>query len=361
MIMVPIKEALTFDDVTLAPKYSEILPSEVDTKTELSKNLTLKIPLLSSAMDTVTESKMAIAIAKAGGIGIIHRNLEIKKQIKEIKKVKAKKLLVGAAVGAGNNELKRAEAILNENVDLIVVDTAHGHSKKVAEIIKEIKSKKSLKTTLCAGNVATKEAAQFLIKLGVDVIKVGIGPGSICTTRLVAGIGVPQLSAILEARKGIKNNKTKIISDGGIKYSGDIAKALAAGADAVMIGSLFAGTLEAPGKLIKKKGSLYKNFRGMGSVGAMNKGSADRYFQKKQKDSSKYVPEGVEGLVKFKGDVGKIIYKLIGGLKSSMGYLGSKKVINLRNKPNFIKITKAGFYESMVHNVDEVKKDSNYP
>jgi IMP dehydrogenase len=361
MIMVPIKEALTFDDVTLAPKYSEILPSEVDTKTELSKNLTLKIPLLSSAMDTVTESKMAIAIAKAGGIGIIHRNLEIKKQIKEIKKVKAKKLLVGAAVGAGNNELKRAEAILNENVDLIVVDTAHGHSKKVAEIIKEIKSKKSLKTTLCAGNVATKEAAQFLIKLGVDVIKVGIGPGSICTTRLVAGIGVPQLSAILEARKGIKNNKTKIISDGGIKYSGDIAKALAAGADAVMIGSLFAGTLEAPGKLIKKKGSLYKNFRGMGSVGAMNKGSADRYFQKKQKDSSKYVPEGVEGLVKFKGDVGKIIYKLIGGLKSSMGYLGSKKVINLRNKPNFIKITKAGFYESMVHNVDEVKKDSKYP
>jgi len=359
--MVPIKEALTFDDVTLAPKYSEILPSEVDTKTELSKNLTLKIPLLSSAMDTVTESKMAIAIAKAGGIGIIHRNLEIKKQIKEIKKVKAKKLLVGAAVGAGNNELKRAEAILNENVDLIVVDTAHGHSKKVAEIIKEIKSKKSLKTTLCAGNVATKEAAQFLIKLGVDVIKVGIGPGSICTTRLVAGIGVPQLSAILEARKGIKNNKTKIISDGGIKYSGDIAKALAAGADAVMIGSLFAGTLEAPGKLIKKKGSLYKNFRGMGSVGAMNKGSADRYFQKKQKDSSKYVPEGVEGLVKFKGDVGKIIYKLIGGLKSSMGYLGSKKVINLRNKPNFIKITKAGFYESMVHNVDEVKKDSKYP
>ena len=361
MIMVPIKEALTFDDVTLAPKYSTILPSEVDTKTELSKNLILKIPLLSSAMDTVTESKMAIAIAKAGGIGVIHRNLEIKKQIKEIKKVKAKKLLVGAAVGAGNNELKRAEAIINENVDLIVVDTAHGHSKKVAEIIKVIKNKKSLKTTLCAGNVATKEAAKFLIKLGVDVIKVGIGPGSICTTRLVAGIGVPQLSAILETKKGIKNNKTKIISDGGIKYSGDIAKALAAGADAVMIGSLFAGTVEAPGKLIKKKGNLYKNFRGMGSVGAMNKGSADRYFQKKQKDSSKYVPEGVEGLVKFKGDVGKIIYKLIGGLKSSMGYLGSKRVINLRNKPIFMKITKAGFYESMVHNVDEVKKDSKYP
>ena len=360
MIMGPIKEALTFDDVTMTPKYSEVLPSEVDTSINLSKNLILKIPLLSSAMDTVTESKMAIAIAKAGGIGIIHRNLDIKKQISEIKKVKAKKLLVGAAVGAGPLELKRADAILKEKVDLIVVDTAHGHSKKVAEIIKKIKRKKDKKTSLCAGNIATSEAAKFLIKLGVDVIKVGIGPGSICTTRLVAGIGMPQLSAILEVKKGIKNKKVKLISDGGIKYSGDIAKALAAGADAVMIGSLFAGTSEAPGKLIKKKGKLYKNFRGMGSVGAMNKGSADRYFQKKQRDTSKYVPEGVEGLVKFKGDVGNIIYKLVGGLKSSMGYLGSKKIINLRNKPNFIKITKAGFYESMVHNVDEVKKDSKY-
>ena len=358
--MIPIKEALTFDDVTMAPKYSEVLPSEVDTSTQLSSNLSLKIPLLTSAMDTVTEGKMAIAIAKAGGIGVIHRNLHIKKQIEEIKKVKKLKLLVGAAVGAGPQELKRAEAIIKEEVDLIVVDTAHGHSKKVAEIIKIIKKKKTNKITLCAGNVATAEAAKFLIKLGVDIIKVGIGPGSICTTRLVAGIGVPQLSAILEVKKGVKNKKTKIISDGGIKYSGDIAKALAAGADAVMIGSLFAGTMETPGKLIKKNGKLYKSFRGMGSVGAMNKGSADRYFQKKQKDISKYVPEGVEGFVKFKGDVTNIIYKLIGGLKSSMGYLGAKKIVNLKNKPNFVKITKAGFYESMVHNVDEVKKDSKY-
>ena len=358
--MVPIKEALTFDDVTMAPKYSEVLPSDVDTNTQLSKYLSLKIPLLTSAMDTVTESKMAIAIAKAGGIGVIHRNLEIKKQIEEIKKVKKQKLLVGAAVGAGPLELKRAEAILKEKVDLIVVDTAHGHSKKVAQIIKIIKKKKTNKTTLCAGNIATAEAAKFLIKLGVDVIKVGIGPGSICTTRLIAGIGVPQLSAILEVKKGVKNNRTKIISDGGIKYSGDIAKALAAGADAVMIGSLFAGTKETPGKLIKKNGKLFKSFRGMGSVGAMNKGSADRYFQKKQKDLSKYVPEGVEGFARYKGDVKSIIYKLIGGLKSSMGYLGAKKVPNLKNKPNFIKITKAGFYESMVHNVDEVTKDNKY-
>ena len=358
--MDPIKEALTFDDVTMAPKYSEVLPSEVDTSTKLSNNLTLKIPLLSSAMDTVTESKMAIAIAKAGGIGVIHRNLNIKNQIEEIRKVKKQKLLVGAAVGAGPLELKRAEAILKENIDLIVVDTAHGHSKKVAEIIKVIRKMKTKKTTLCAGNIATAEAAKFLIKLGVDIVKVGIGPGSICTTRLVAGIGVPQLSAIIEVKKGVKNNKTKIISDGGIKYSGDIAKALSAGADAVMIGSLFAGSLETPGKLIKKNGKLYKSFRGMGSVGAMNKGSADRYFQTKQKDASKYVPEGVEGFVKYKGDVKTIIYKLIGGLKSSMGYLGTKKVILLKDKPNFVKITKAGFYESRVHNVDEVKSESKY-
>ncbi len=316
--MVPIKEALTFDDVTLAPKYSEILPSEVNTSIQLTSHLKLKIPLLSSAMDTVTESKMAIAISNAGGIGVIHRNLDIKKQIIEIKKVKKKKLLVGAAVGAGPNEFDRVKAIIKEGVDLIVVDTAHGHTKKVGEIIKYIKKFKNNKIALCAGNIATSEAAKFLIKLGVDIIKVGIGPGSICTTRLVAGIGVPQLSAILSVRNGLRNKNIKIISDGGIKYSGDLAKAFAAGADAVMIGSLFAGTDETPGKLIKKNGKLFKSFRGMGSVGAMNKGSADRYFQRKQKDLSKYVPEGVEGFVKYKGDVGSIIYKLIGGLRSSM-------------------------------------------
>ena len=360
MIMVPIKEALTFDDVTLAPRYSEVMPSEVDTSIILTKFLKLKIPLLSSAMDTVTESKMAIAISKAGGIGVIHRNLDIKKQFQEIRKVKKQKLLVGAAVGAGPKEFKRAEAVLKENIDMIVVDTAHGHTKKVSEIIKFIKKKKNKKTALCAGNIATAEAARFLNKLGVDIIKVGIGPGSICTTRLVAGIGVPQLSAVLNVRNGVKNKKIKIISDGGIKYSGDLAKAFAAGADAVMIGSLFAGTDETPGRLIKKNGKMFKSFRGMGSVGAMNKGSADRYFQMKQKDSSKYVPEGVEGFVRYKGKVELIIYKLIGGLKSSMGYLGSKVITKLRYKANFVKITKAGFYESMVHNVDVIKNDDKY-
>ena len=225
--MVPIKEALTFDDVTLAPRYSEILPSETDTSIVLTNFLNLKVPLLSSAMDTVTESKMAIAMAKAGGLGVIHRNLDIINQIKEIKKVKKEKLLVGAAVGAGPNEFKRAEMILKENINMIVVDTAHGHTKKVADMIKFIKKKKNTKTALCAGNIATAEAAKFLYKLGVDIIKVGIGPGSICTTRLVAGIGVPQLSAILNVKNALKNNNVKIISDGGIKYSGDLAKAFA--------------------------------------------------------------------------------------------------------------------------------------
>ncbi len=353
--MDPIKEALTFDDVTLAPNYSEILPSETNTSIKLSKNLTLKIPLISSAMDTVTEGSMAAAIAEKGGIGVIHRNLSIEKQIFEIKKVKQKKLIVGAAVGASSEEHRRAKRILKENLDLIVVDTAHAHTKKVSDIIKMIVKTKPKKTTLCAGNIATAEAAKFLIKLGVDAIKVGIGPGSICTTRLVAGIGVPQLSAIMNVKSGVGNRKVSIIADGGIKFSGDIAKALAAGADAVMIGSLFAGTDQAPGKIIKKNGKLFKSFRGMGSIGAMNKGSADRYFQTKQKNSSKYVPEGVEGLVKYKGKVDKVIYQLVGGLKSSMGYLGSKKITHLRKKPKFYKITKAGFFESMVHNIDEVK------
>jgi len=351
-----IKEALTFDDVTLAPNYSEILPSETNTATKLSKYLSLKIPLMSSAMDTVTESKMAIAIGEKGGIGVIHRNLSIKKQIQEIQKVKYKNFLVGAAVGASLDEHKRAEKILKENLDLIVVDTAHGHTKKVSNIIKKIIKIKPKKTALCAGNIATEEAAKFLIKLGVDIIKVGIGPGSICTTRLVAGIGVPQLSAILNVKKGLRKSRVSIIADGGIKFSGDIAKALAAGADAVMIGSLFAGTDQAPGKIMKRNGKYFKSFRGMGSIGAMNKGSADRYFQTKQKNTSKYVPEGVEGFVKYKGKVDKIIYQLVGGLKSSMGYLGSKKIIDLRKKPKFYKITKAGFFESMVHNIDEIKK-----
>jgi len=278
------KESFTFDDVTLVPQYSSVLPYETITSIKLDENLKLDIPLMSSAMDTITESKMAIAIAKSGGIGIIHRNLSIIEQTKEVKKVKKNNLFVGAAVGTNTKDIDRVYKLLESKVDLIVVDTAHGHTKKVLSIIKKIK-KISKKCILCAGNIATAKAAKFLADLGVDIVKVGIGPGSICTTRLVAGIGVPQLSAILDVKKALKNYKTKIISDGGIKFSGDLAKAIAAGADAVMIGSLFSGTTESPGKIFKYKGKLYKNFRGMGSVGAMSMGSADRYFQKKNKNT----------------------------------------------------------------------------
>ena len=353
-----IKDSFTFDDVTLIPQYSSVLPSETITANKLSNNLNLQIPLMSSAMDTVTESKMAIAISKLGGIGVIHRNLSIEKQVMEIKKVKKNNYLVGAAIGVNEEDFERAEELSKVKTDLIVIDTAHGHTQKVLNMIRKIK-KKLKSCTLCAGNIATGKAAKFLADSGVDIVKVGIGPGSICTTRLVAGIGVPQLSAVLDVKKALRNYRTRIISDGGIKFSGDLAKAIAAGADAVMIGSLFSGTIESPGKIIKYKGKFYKNFRGMGSVGAMAIGSADRYYQNKSKDVSKYVPEGVEGLVKFKGSVEKIIYNLIGGLKSSMGYLGAKTIKDLQKKDEFVKITKAGFYESMVHNVDHVKKNES--
>ncbi len=305
-----IKESLTFDDVTLVPQYSSILPHETITKTELSKNLKLNIPLLSSAMDTVTESKMAIAIAKSGGLGIIHKNLNPKKQALEVKKVKKNNMIVGAAVGTNEKDIDRVYKLLESKVDLIVVDTAHGHTKKVLTMINKIK-KISKNSIVCAGNVATGKAAKFLADSGADIVKVGIGPGSICTTRLVTGIGIPQLSAVLDS----------------------------------------------PGKIFKYKGKLYKNFRGMGSAGAMSAGSADRYFQKKSKNISKYVAEGVEGIIKFKGPVDKTIYQLVGGLKSSMGYMGSKTIKDLQKKSEFVKITKAGFYESMVHNVDQIKNN----
>ena len=357
--MEPIKEALTFDDVLLVPRYSSVLPSDTDLFTNLGGSLKLKIPFLSSAMDTVTESKMAIAIARAGGLGIIHRNLSAKDQALEVSKVKKRKLIVGAAIGTKKEDLNRAKLLLNQGVDLLVIDTAHGHSQKVIKILSKIK-KMSLKTQICVGNIASGEAARKLCEEGADILKVGIGPGSICTTRLVAGIGVPQISAIIEVKKSIKNKKIKIISDGGIKFSGDIIKALGAGADAVMMGSIFAGTEESPGKKFKYKKKFYKSFRGMGSVGAMSEGSSSRYFQKNYKDKSKFVPEGGEGRVEYKGFVDKIIYQLQGGLRSSMGYIGAKKIDEIYKKAKFVKITKAGFYESMVHSVEPTKEASNY-
>jgi len=350
-----IKEALTFDDVLLVPRYSSVLPSETNLNTDLGYNLKLKIPFLSSAMDTVTESNMAIAIAQNGGLGIIHRNLSIADQLKEIKKVKNKNLLVGAAVGTSNEDLNRAKSIIESGVDLIVIDTAHGHSEKVLKILAKIK-KINLKKPICVGNIATAEAAIRLYNEGADILKVGIGPGSICTTRMIAGVGVPQISAILDVKKSMKNKKIKIISDGGIKFSGDIVKALAAGADGIMMGSIFAGTEESPGKKFKYKNRLYKLYRGMGSIGAMTAGSSNRYFQKNHKDKSKFIAEGVEARVIYKGKVDKILYQLQGGLRSSMGYIGAKKILEIQKKAKFIKITKAGFYESMVHSVEVAKE-----
>ena len=357
--MVSIKESLTFDDVLLLPQYSDVLPSETDISLSLTKKINLKVPFLSSAMDTVTESKMAIAMGEAGGIGVIHRNLSINEQTKEIIKVKKKKLFVGAAVGTNEEDIDRAKSLIANGCDLIVIDTAHGHSKKVLSILSKLK-KIDKSIPFCVGNIATGAAAKKLFNSGADIIKIGIGPGSICTTRMVAGIGVPQISAILEVKSALKNKKVKIISDGGIKFSGDIAKALAAGADAIMMGSIFAGTDESPGKRFKYKGKLYKQYRGMGSIGAMSSGSANRYFQKNFKDKSKFVPEGVEGRVEYKGKVSKIIYQLQGGLRSSMGYIGAKNLDEINKKAKFVKITKAGFYESMVHSVEMTQKTINY-
>jgi len=357
--MVTIKEALTFDDVLILPRFSSILPSNTDISLKLTNNIKLKVPFLSSAMDTVTESNMAIAIAQEGGIGVIHRNLNIQKQTSEVKKVKNKKLLVGAAVGTNEEDFERAKALIDSGADLIVIDTAHGHTKKVLKTLSKLKKIKS-KIPLCVGNIATGEAAKKLYNSGADIIKVGIGPGSICTTRMVAGIGVPQISAIMDVKKALNRKNIKIISDGGIKFSGDIAKALAAGADAIMMGSIFAGTDESPGKKFKSGGKTFKQYRGMGSIGAMSAGSANRYFQSNFKDKSKFVPEGVEGRVEYKGKVSKIIYQLQGGLRSSMGYIGAKSLKEINKKAKFVKITKAGFYESMVHSVEVTQKSNNY-
>ena len=357
--MEPIKEALTFDDVLLLPRYSSIVPANTNITTNLSNDINLEIPFISSAMDTVTESKMAIAMARNGGIGVIHRNLDIKKQCNEIKKVKKIRMKVGAAIGTSKKEITRAKNLIDSGTDMIVIDTAHGHSKNVLTMLNKLK-KFSDKVTICVGNIATGEAAKHLYDSGADILKVGIGPGSICTTRMVAGIGVPQITALLNVKKAIRKKKIRIISDGGIKFSGDIIKAIAAGADAIMMGSIFAGTKESPGKTFKLKNKLYKFYRGMGSIGAMSSGSSERYFQKKQKDKSKFVPEGVESRVLYKGEVSKIIYQMQGGLRSSMGYIGAHTLKDVIKKSKFIKITKAGFYESMVHSVETIKSTTNY-
>ncbi len=481
-----IREALTFDDVLLEPGPSDVLPADVNTATRLTRGITLNIPLISAAMDTVTEARLAIAMAQAGGLGVIHRNMTPAEQsdqvrmvkkfesgmvidpitihpdmtvgeivlIKEARKISgfpvvdresgrlvgiltnrdmrfadmnervsdlmtkenlitvrdgvnegdAKKLLhkhriervivvdggnkvtglitvkdfekaqafpnrakdergrllVGAASTIGDAGYERSLALIEAGADVVVIDTAHGHSSSVLAAVSRVK-RESNKTQIIAGNVATADGAKALIDAGADSVKVGIGPGSICTTRVVAGVGVPQLTAVMDAAKAARKADVPVIADGGIKFSGDLAKALAGGAEVAMIGSLLAGSEEAPGDIILYQGRSYKSYRGMGSLGAMARGSADRYFQKEVTDQMKLVPEGIEGRVPFKGPVANIIHQLIGGLRASMGYVGAANLKEMREKAKFVKITSAGLRESHVHDVSITREAPNYP
>lgn len=355
-----IKEALTFDDVLLVPQKSNYSPSKVSTTIKLGKNLELKIPILSAAMDTVTESKMAIELGKLGALGIIHKNLTPEKQAEEVKKVKSKNLKCGAAISVGQDSLKRADKLIAAGVDLLVIDVAHGHFYKVAETVRKLKKKYSSKILIVGGNVATGKATSDLIKAGADIIKIGVGPGSICTTRVIAGIGVPQLTAVMEAVKVARKTKTPVIADGGIKYSGDMVKALASGANAIMIGSLLSGTDEAPGKILFYKGKKYKIYRGMGSIDAMQKGSKDRYMQENKKNKKDMIAEGVVGYTEYKGKVSDIVNQLVGGLKQGLGYCGAKNIEDLWKKAEFVKISNAGLVESHPHNLSRIKKAPNY-
>ncbi|MEI9886576.1 MAG: IMP dehydrogenase [Rhizomicrobium sp.] len=486
-----IREALTFDDVLLVPAASEVLPAQVDTRTRLTKTVELGIPLISSAMDTVTEAGLAIAMAQAGGMGVIHKNLPILEQAEQVRRVKrfesgmvvnpvtiapgatlaealslmeryrisgipvvegangkgagklvgiltnrdvrfaddprqriaelmtkdnlvtvregvkpdeAKRLLhqhriekilvvdddyrcvglitvkdiekaknfpnackdslgrlrVAAATGVGEDGYARANALVEAECDVVVVDTAHGHSKGVLDAITRIK-KLSNYIQVAAGNVATAEGAKALIDAGADCVKVGIGPGSICTTRIVAGVGVPQLTAIMDAVSAARKAGVPVIADGGIKYSGDLAKAIAAGADVAMVGSLLAGTEEAPGDVFLYQGRSYKGYRGMGSLGAMARGSADRYFQAEVSDSLKLVPEGVEGQVPYKGPVSNVVHQIIGGLRAAMGYTGCKTIADFHARAEFVRITGAGLRESHVHDIVVTREAPNYP
>ena len=370
------KKGLTFDDVLLIPAESHVLPNEVKLDTKLASNLQLHIPLISAGMDTVTEGNMAIAMAENGGLGVIHKNLSIEAQVDEVKKAKGKtvdpnlphpavdnqgRLLAAAAVGVTSDTFERAESLLEAGADAIVIDTAHGHSAGVLRKIKEIREHFP-NATLIAGNVATGEGTAALFDAGVDVVKVGIGPGSICTTRIVAGVGVPQITAIYDAASVAQKYGKKIIADGGIRYSGDVVKALAAGGNAVMLGSMFSGTTEAPGTVFTNEGKQFKSYRGMGSVGAMSQqhGSSDRYFQGGVNEANKLVPEGVEALVPYKGDVSNIIYQIDGGLRAGMGYVGAGTIEELIENSQFVQITNAGLRESHPHDVQMAKEAPNY-
>ena len=369
------KKGLTFDDVLLIPAESHVLPNEVDLSTKLADNLKLNIPLISAGMDTVTEGAMAIAMALQGGLGVVHKNMSIQAQAGEVANVKSvivpasatkaavddqHRLLVAAAVGVTSDTFERAEALLEVGADAIVIDTAHGHSVGVLRKIKEIRDFPN--KTLIAGNVATGDGTRALFDAGVDVVKVGIGPGSICTTRVVAGVGVPQITAIYDSATAAREYHKPIIADGGIKYSGDVVKALAAGGNAVMLGSMLSGTTEAPGELFEENGKKFKTYRGMGSVGAMAQahGSSDRYFQGGVNEANKLVPEGVEARVEYKGDVSDVVFQIDGGLRSGMGYVGAADIPSLIEKAQFVQITNAGLKESHPHDVQMTKAAPNY-
>jgi len=355
---------LTYDDVLLLPGPSEVVPSEVDTGTWLTRKIKLSIPLVSSAMDTVTESQMAIALAKAGGIGIIHRNLSIDDQVTHVKLAKNVGI-AGAAVGVGEDGFKRAQAVIEAGVDVVVVDTPHGHHRAVLESIERVK-KFSSDTQVIGGNIATRSGAQALINAGADGVKVGVGPGSICTTRVVAGVGVPQITAIMGANKACSKAGVPLIADGGLQYSGDIVKAIVAGANTVMLGSLFAGCDESPSELVEIDGVKFKVYRGMGSLGAMqSRGeqksySKDRYMQDDVLSEDKLVPEGIEGKIKYRGPVTSVIHQLVGGLRSGMGYAGAPDIETLRREGQLIQITAAGLKESHPHDVADIKDAPNY-
>ena len=370
-----IKLGLTYDDLLLVPQKSEVVPSEVSLKAHLTPKIVLNIPIISAAMDTVTESKMAIAMAQEGGIGMIHKNMSIEAQKEEVLKVKeapvdlslhpnavfdAKgRLLCGAAVGVGANTLERVAALVEAGVDCLTVDSAHGHSANILKVVKAIHEAYP-ELEIIAGNIVTKEATEDLIKAGAVTVKVGIGPGSICTTRVVSGVGVPQATAVDEVATYCKDKGICVIADGGIKYSGDIVKALAIGADTVMLGSMLAGTEEAPGEIIESNGKKYKSYVGMGSLAAMKRGSADRYFQKTEAKVEKLVPEGIEAKVPYKGEVTSVLYQLCGGIRSGMGYCGAATTEELKKRAVFVQITNSGLVESHPHDVTIAKEAPNY-
>ena len=344
---------LTFDDVLLLPLESEVLPHEVSLETWLTPRMRLRVPILSSAMDTVTESRMALFMAQAGGLGVIHRNMPVEAQAEEVREVKRHAtseapLLVAGAVGT-TGAAERAGALFEAGCDAVVVDTAHGHSRRVLETVAELR-RLFPSAHLIAGNVATAAGTAALIEAGADAVKVGVGPGSICTTRVVAGVGVPQLSAIAECSAEARKHKVPVIADGGVKASGDIVKALAAGAATVMLGGLLGGTDEAPGEIVRVRGTAWKSYRGMGSLGAMSKGSKDRYFQQGVQ-TEKLVAEGVEARVPYRGPAASVLHQLLGGLRSGMGYVGAPTIEALDEKARFVRITQAGLRESHVHDV----------